>query len=52
MACALFRAFRDRWLVKCKFIGKDFVRVFTRYDRFACNYLSAIILATAVAFWL
>ncbi|MFN7012006.1 MAG: IS5/IS1182 family transposase, partial [Allorhizobium sp.] len=31
---------------------KDFRRVATRYDKLARNFLSAIALATLVAFWL
>lgn len=31
---------------------KDFRRVATRYDKLAANFLSAVALATAVAFWL
>lgn len=31
---------------------KDFRRIATRYDRLARNFLSAISLAAAVAFWL
>jgi len=31
---------------------KDFRRIATRYDKLADNFLSAIALATAVAFWL
>ena len=31
---------------------KDFRRVATRYDKLATNFLSAVQLAAAVAFWL
>jgi transposase len=31
---------------------KDFRRVATRYDKLAANFLSAAMLAAAVAFWL
>ena len=31
---------------------KDFRRIATRYDKLAANFLSAVALATAVAFWL
>ena len=31
---------------------KDFRRAHTRYDKLAANFLSAVPLATAVAFWL
>lgn len=30
---------------------KDFRRVATRYDKLAANFLSAVALATAIAFW-
>ena len=31
---------------------KDFRRVATRYDKLAANFLSAVALATTLAFWL
>ena len=31
---------------------KDFRRIHTRYDKLAANFLSAVALATAAAFWL
>lgn len=31
---------------------KDFRRIATRYDKLARNYLSAVPLAEAIAFWL
>jgi hypothetical protein len=31
---------------------KDFARIATRYNKLAANFLSAVALATAVAFWL
>jgi transposase len=31
---------------------KDFSRVATRYDKLARNFLSAVHLAAAIAFWL
>lgn len=31
---------------------KDFRRIHTRYDKLAANFLSAVALAAAVAFWL
>jgi len=31
---------------------KDFRRIATRYDKLAANFLSAVALATAIAFWL
>lgn len=47
------RRYRDRWLVEAMFCRlKDFRRVATRYDKLARNYLSAVQLAAAVAFWL
>ena len=45
--------YRGRHLVENAFCRlKDFRRVATRYDKLAANYLSAVALATAVAFWL
>ena len=45
--------YRDRHLVENAFCRlKDFRRVATRYDKLAANFLSAVALATAVAFWL
>lgn len=45
--------YRDRHLVENAFCRlKDFRRVATRYDKLAPNFLSAVALATAVAFWL
>ncbi len=42
-----------RQLVENAFCSlKDFRRVATRYDPLAANFLSAVALATAVAFWL
>ena len=47
------RRYRDRWLVEAMFCRlKDFRRVATRYDKLARNYLSAVALAAAIAFWL
>ena len=47
------RRYRDRHLVENAFCRlKDFRRVATRYDKLAANFLSAVALATAVAFWL
>ncbi|MDP1731597.1 MAG: IS5/IS1182 family transposase, partial [Devosia sp.] len=31
---------------------KDYRRVATRYDKLAANFLSAVALATLVAFWI
>jgi transposase len=45
--------YRGRHLVENAFCRlKDFRRVATRYDKLAANFLSAVALATAVAFWL
>ena len=45
--------YRGRHLIENAFCRlKDFRRVHTRYDKLAVNFLSAVALATAVAFWL
>ncbi len=45
--------YRGRHLIENAFCRlKDFRRVATRYDKLAYNFLSAVALATAVAFWL
>lgn len=45
--------YRDRHLIENAFCRmKDFRRIATRYDKLAANFLSAVALATAVAFWL
>jgi transposase len=45
--------YRGRHLIENAFCRlKDFRRVATRYDKLADNFLSAVALATAVAFWL
>ena len=45
--------YKDRHLVENAFCRlKDFRRVATRYDKLARNFLSAVALATLVAFWL
>ena len=45
--------YRDRHLIENAFCRlKDFRRVATRYDKLAANYLSAVALATVLAFWL
>jgi transposase len=45
--------YRGRHLVENAFCRlKDFRRVHTRYDKLAANFLSAVALATTVAFWL
>jgi len=47
------RRYKDRWRVEAMFCRlKDFRRIATRYDKLARNYLSAVSLAAAVAFWL
>ncbi|WP_432762840.1 transposase [Altererythrobacter rubellus] len=47
------RRYKDRWRVETMFCRlKDFRRVATRYDKLARNFLSAVSLAAAVAFWL
>lgn len=46
------RRYRDRHLIENAFCRlKDFRRVATRYDKLAANFLSAVALATLVAFW-
>ncbi|MBX9858304.1 MAG: transposase [Sphingomonas sp.] len=45
--------YRSRHLIENAFCRiKDFRRVATRYDKLAANFLSAVALATAIAFWL
>lgn len=45
--------YRDRHLIENAFCRlKDFRRIATRYDKLARNFLSAVALATLVAFWL
>ncbi len=47
------RRYKDRWRVKAMFCRlKDFRRIATRYDKLARNYLSAVALDAAIAFWL
>lgn len=47
------RRYRDRWLVEAMFCRlKDFRRVATRHYKLARNYLSAVALAAAIAFWI
>lgn len=47
------RRYKDRWRVEAMFCRlKDFRRVPTCYDTLARNFLSAVSLAAAVAFWL
>ncbi len=45
--------YRDRHLIENAFCRlKDFRRVATRYDKLAANFLSAVVLAAILAFWL
>ncbi len=45
--------YKERWRVEAAFCRlKDFRRIATRYDKLARNFLSAVILATIVAFWI
>lgn len=45
--------YKDRHLIENAFCRlKDFRRVATRYDKLAANFLSAVILATIVAYWI
>lgn len=47
------RRYKDRWRVEAMFCRlKDFRLIATRYDKLARNFLSAVSLAAAVAFWL
>ena len=47
------RRYKDRWRVEAMFCRlNDFRRIATRYDKHARNFLSAVSLAAAVAFWL
>ncbi len=44
--------YRGHWRIKAAFCRlKDFRRVATRYDKLARNLLSAVALATLLAFW-
>ncbi|TLP42304.1 IS5 family transposase [Cohaesibacter sp. CAU 1516] len=46
------RRYKDRHLIENAFCRlKDFRRVATRYDKLARNFLSAVALATLIAFW-
>ena len=47
------RRYKDRWQVEAMFSRlKDFRRIATRYEKLARNFISAVSLAAAVAFWL
>ena len=47
------RRYRERHLIENAFCRiKDFRRVATRYDKLAANFLSAVAIATLVAFWI
>lgn len=44
--------YRDRHLIENAFCRlKDFRRIATRYDKLGRNFLSAVALATVIAFW-
>jgi len=44
--------YNGRWRIEAAFCRlKDFRRIATRYDKLARNFLSAVTLATLVAFW-
>jgi transposase len=46
------KRYKDRWRIEAAFCRlKDFRRVATRYDKLAVNFLSAVALATIIAFW-
>ncbi len=46
------KRYKDRWMVEAAFCRlKNFRRIATRYDKLARNFLSAIALATVIAFW-
>jgi transposase len=46
------KRYRNRWRIEAAFCRlKDFRRVATRYAKLAANFLSAIALATLIAFW-
>jgi transposase len=46
------RRYSDRWRIEAAFCRlKDFRRVATRYDKLALNFLSAVVLAAIIAFW-
>lgn len=47
------RRYRDHHLIENAFSRlKDFRRIATRYDKLARNFLSAVALATLIAFWI
>jgi putative transposase len=47
------KAYRGRNLIERMFCRlKDFRRIATRYDKRADNYLSAILLAAAITWWI
>lgn len=47
------RRYKERHLIENAFCRlKDFRRIATRYDKLARNFLSAVALATLVAFWI
>ena len=45
------KRYKDRWRIEAAFCRlKDFRRIATRYDKLAVNFLSAVALATIIAF--
>jgi putative transposase len=47
------KSYKERHRIENAFCRlKDFRRVHTRYDKLAANFLSGVVLATAIAFWL
>ena len=47
------RAYKLRWRIESAFNRlKDFRRIATRYDRLARNYLAAVCLVAALAWWI
>lgn len=45
--------YADRHLIENAFCRlKDFRRIATRYDKLAANFLSAVVIATTIAYWL
>src|SRR5919106_5595305 len=47
------KRYKDRWRIEAAFCRlKDFRRIATRYDKLAVNFLTAVALATIIAFWI
>lgn len=45
--------YKERWRIENAFCRlKDFRRIATRYDKLARNFLSAVALATIIAYWI